>query len=99
MKQAGHYKNLFDGETKYIRPKKEDGLFIQKFDPMKAWDGFQEGNAYQYTWYVPHDVEGLIRVIGKDLFNKRLEEMFAGAQKSRFGWAYNEVNCLSYSSK
>ncbi len=82
MKQAGHYQNLFDRETKYIRPKREDGSFIQKFDPMKAWDGFQEGNAFQYTWYVPHDVEGLIRLMGKELFNQRLETCLRAHKKA-----------------
>lgn len=95
MKQAGYYQNLFDGETKYIRPKNEDGTFIQKFDPMKAWDGFQEGNAFQYTWYVPHDVHGLIQLMGKELFNNRLEEMFVSAQKSMFGGGDDEINSFS----
>ncbi len=74
IKQATYYQNLFDSETKYIRPKKEDGTFISDFDPMKAWDGFQEGNAFQFTWYVPHDVDGLIRLIGEEEFNGRLGE-------------------------
>ena len=95
MKQATYYKNLFDPETKYIRPKKEDGKFIEKFDPMKAWDGFQEGNAFQYTWYVPHDVAGLIQLMGKEEFNRRLGEMFDNARKSRFGGGSDEINSFS----
>ncbi|MBJ6367449.1 GH92 family glycosyl hydrolase [Snuella sedimenti] len=95
MAQAGYYKNLFDPETKYIRPKLEDGTFIKDFDPMRGWDGFQEGNAYQYTWYVPHDIAGLIGLIGKDLFNKRLEEMFSNAQKSMFGGGSEEIHSFS----
>lgn len=85
IKQALNWKNLFDPETKYIRPKKEDGTFIDNFDPMQAWRGFQEGNAVQYTWYVPHDPAGLIQAIGKDLFNERLEHTFEESRKSRFG--------------
>ncbi|MEC3907042.1 GH92 family glycosyl hydrolase [Tamlana sp. 2201CG12-4] len=95
MEQAGYYKNLFDPETKFIRPKLEDGTFIKDFDPMRGWDGFQEGNAYQYTWYVPHDVTGLIDLIGKDLFNQRLEEMFNNAQKSMFGGGSEEIHSFS----
>jgi predicted alpha-1,2-mannosidase len=95
MKQAAYYKNLFDTETKYIRPKKEDGTFIANFDPMKAWDGFQEGNAFQYTWYVPHDVAGLIELMGKDEFNRRLETMFENAQKSQFGGGTGEIHSFS----
>lgn len=85
MKQSQYWKNIFDHKTKYIRPKLPDGEFIDNFDPMQAWRGFQEGNAYQYTWYVPHDVEGLMNSVGKELFNERLEKMFNNAQKTLFG--------------
>ncbi|MBW8330752.1 MAG: GH92 family glycosyl hydrolase [Prolixibacteraceae bacterium] len=95
MKQATYYRNIFDPETKYIRPKNEDGTFIKNFDPMKAWDGFQEGNAFQYTWYVPHDVEGLISLMGKDEFNRRLDEMFITAEKSQFGGGSDEIHSFS----
>ena len=95
FKQAGYYKNLFDPETKFIRPKLENGKFIKDFDPMRGWDGFQEGNAYQFTWYVPHDVAGLISLIGKDEFNKRLEYMFGKSQKSMFGGGSEEIHSFS----
>ena len=95
MKQASYYKNLFDEETKFIRPKKEDGNFISAFDPMKAWDGFQEGNAFQFTWYVPHDIEGLISLIGKDEFNSRLNQMFANSSKTNFGSGNDEIDSFS----
>lgn len=95
MKQATYYQNLFDPETKYIRPRREDGTFIPNFDPMKAWDGFQEGNAFQYTWYVPHDVAGLIHLMGKDEFNRRLGEVFVNAQKSQFGGSTGEIHSFS----
>ncbi|MCB9054026.1 MAG: glycoside hydrolase family 92 protein [Lewinellaceae bacterium] len=85
MKQAGYWKNLFDPESRFIRPRLPDGAFIEDFDPMKAWYGFQEGNAFQYTWYVPHDIAGLIEAMGRDTFNGRLERMFNNAQKSLFG--------------
>lgn len=95
MHQADYYKNLFDAETKFIRPKNEDGTFIKDFDPLKGWDGFQEGNAYQYTWYAPHDILGLIDLIGLDFFNKRLETMFNDAQKSMFGGGSEEIHSFS----
>lgn len=95
IKQAGYYQNLFDAQTKFIRPKREDGSFIEKFDPMKAWDGFQEGNAFQYTWYVPHDVAGLIQLMGKDEFNNRLGNMFVQSQKNKFGGSSEEIDSFS----
>jgi len=85
MLQARNWKNLFDPETKFIRPKYENGTFVGDFNPMQAWRGFQEGNAFQYTWYVPHDPAALIYELGKDLFNERLETTFTESQKSTFG--------------
>ncbi len=85
MKQASYWENLFDKETKFIRPRYENGTFIENFNPMQAWRGFQEGNAFQYTWYVPQDVAGLINVLGKDTFNARLENTFNESRKSTFG--------------
>jgi len=85
MEQSGYWRNLFDPETRFIRPKHPDGSWVEDFDPMEGWRGFQEGNAYQYTWYVPHDIAGLMEAVGHDLFNQRLEQMFTDAQKSLFG--------------
>ena len=85
MQQAGYWKNLFDDKTGFIRPKLPDGQFIEDFDPMRGWDGFQEGNAYQYTWYVPHDPAGLMEKMGKDVFNERLEKTFVESRKALFG--------------
>ncbi len=95
MKQAGYYRNLFDPETKMMRPKLAEGTFIPNFNPMKAWVGFQEGNAFQYTWYVPHDVAGLIRLMGKEEFRNRLEKVFVTSQKSKFGGGSEEVDSFS----
>ncbi len=85
MKQANYWKNIFDPETKFIRPKLPSGEFIDKFDPMKPWVGFQEGNAYQFTWFIPHDPAGLIEKLGVDLFNERLKRTFTESRKTLFG--------------
>ncbi len=85
MNQAQSYKLLFDKETKFIRPRNKDGSFIENFDPMEPWVGFQEGNAFQYTWYVPHDPAGMIELVGLERYNERLEMMFFEARKSLFG--------------
>ncbi len=95
LEYAAGYKKLLDPETKYIRPKLEDGTFIKDFDPMKAWAGFQEGNAVQYTWYVPHDVKGMMNVVGVDLFNERLEKTFVEAKKTLYGGKPGEFDSFS----
>ncbi|MFZ1526063.1 MAG: GH92 family glycosyl hydrolase, partial [Saprospiraceae bacterium] len=84
-KMAEGYKLLYDPKTKFMRPRDTIGAFIKDFNEMTAWVGFQEGNAYQYTWYAPHDIKGLIGLLGKEYFNKRLENMFTESQKSGFG--------------
>jgi len=85
MNQASYWENIFDSETKFIRPKLSNGEFIKEFDPMKGWDGFQEGNAYQYSWYVPHNIAGLIDKMGIETFNNRLEKTLTESRKSVFG--------------
>lgn len=85
MRLSRGWENLFDAETGFIRPKDASGKFIPDFDPKKAWRGFQEGNAYQYTFYVPHDVAGLIHKLGTNQFNQRLEATFQQAEQAKFG--------------
>ena len=85
MKLSQGWKLLYDKETKFIRPKDANGNFVANFDPSQPWRGFQEGNAWQYTFYVPHAVEELVSTLGKDTFNDRLENIFEVSQKNVFG--------------
>ena len=84
MQLSKGWKLLYDSETKFIRPKDEDGQFLDHFKPLEAWRGFQEGNAWQYTFYVPHNVPELIEILGRDEFNSRLENIFTESQKKIF---------------
>jgi len=63
MEKSQNYRNIFDSETKFMRPKNEDGNFIKPFDPLGN-EGFCEGNSWGYTYYVPHDIPGLIDLMG-----------------------------------
>ena len=85
MRYSHGWENLYDPETGFIRPKDQAGKFIPDFDPRKPWIGFQEGNAWQYTFYVPQDPEGLMAKIGPDIFRKRLADTFSNAEKNDFG--------------
>ncbi len=82
---ANNWEKLFDPTTKLIRPRMADGNFIKEFKPLAPWEGFQEGNAMQYTFYVPHEPEKLVHKIGKSLFNTRLDSIFLLSQKDVFG--------------
>jgi len=84
MGLSNGWKHLYDEESGFIRPRDLDGNFIDNFDPAEPWRGFQEGNAYQYTFYVPHDPEGLVSKIGEEAFNERLNSLFEAAEKDNF---------------
>ncbi len=85
MKLSDGWKHLFDPSLKLIRPKLADGTFIENFDPSAPWRGFQEGNSWQYTFYVPHDPRGLIQKIGRTDFNSRLDSIFIKSAPLAFG--------------
>ena len=65
--RAGYYKNLYDKETHYMRAKSIDGKFKTPFDPLSvAGQGYIEGNAWNYSLYVPQDVKGFINLLGSN---------------------------------
>lgn len=79
------WSKLFDPSTKLIRPKKADGTFIDNFNPLESWRGFQEGNAIQYTFFVPGDPNALVAAMGEESFNNRLDSIFTVARATVFG--------------
>ncbi|MGJ1447423.1 GH92 family glycosyl hydrolase [Sphingobacterium spiritivorum] len=79
------WKQLYDPSTNFIRPRDVNGKFIDKFNPYESWRGFQEGNAWQYTFYVPHTPEELVTLVGKETFNRRLDSIFTISRKNVFG--------------
>ncbi|HRN58446.1 MAG TPA: glycoside hydrolase family 92 protein, partial [Agriterribacter sp.] len=85
IRYATGWRSVFNPEHKLMQPRKADGSFIDNFNPLEAWRGFQEGNAVQYTFYVPHDPAALISAIGKELFNKRLDSIFQSSRQDGFG--------------
>ena len=78
-KRAANWRNTYDEKTGFARARKADGSFREPFDPASAGYGsdYTEGNAYQYSWYVPQDVAGLITLLGGDAkFIDRLDQVF-----------------------
>lgn len=84
MELSKGWERIYDPELNLIRPKLENGKFIEDFDPMQVWRGFQEGNAWQYTFYVPHDPKGLIEKVGAEEFTQRLDSIFICSQDKIF---------------
>ncbi len=73
-----NYKNIFDKETGFMRARNSNGKFTIPFDPLSvANQGFIEGNAWNYSLYVPHDINGFIKLIGgKEKLVSRLDSLF-----------------------
>lgn len=85
MKRSANWKNLYDPESGWIRPKNLEGNWKEPFDPYQYESGFVEGNAAQGTWFVPHDLPGLATMMGgKDKMAARLENSFKAAAKLDF---------------
>lgn len=80
INRSKSYKNYFDPTTGFMRGKMLDGSVRTPFNPYTSAhreDDYCEGNAWQYTWLVPHDVEGLINCFGsKEAFISKLDSLF-----------------------
>ena len=76
------YKHYYSKEFKTLRPLLPDGSFYSPFDPKQGENfepspGFHEGNAWNYTFYVPHDIKGLAKLMGGDkAFVNHLQSVF-----------------------
>ena len=81
MERSGDYRNLYDASTRFFRGKNADGNWVTPFDPMSYGGNggapYTEGNGWQYCWYVPQDVPGLIRLLGGvQSFTDKLDTFF-----------------------
>lgn len=85
MELSDGWAKLFDDDLKLVRPRVPGGEWIDNFDPYESWRGFQEGNAMQYTFFVPQNPDSLIARMGKEEFNERLDTIFTQARKTIFG--------------
>lgn len=81
--RATFYRNLFDPTTHFMRPRLSDGTWKEPFNPSdlahaeSTGGDYTEGNAWQYTWHVQHDVDGLIRLMGGPKpFMAKLDSLF-----------------------
>lgn len=77
-KRAQNFNNVFDKNSGFMRPKLADGSFKKEFDPLDTHgQGFIEGNAWNYSLYVPHDVAKLTELNGgKEKFSQHLDSLF-----------------------
>lgn len=81
---ARGWERIYDPDAGFMRPRLASGKFIDNFNPMQVWRGFQEGNAWQYTFYVPHQAGELIAKVGRERFTERLDSIFTVSQDKIF---------------
>ncbi len=85
IKRSHHWKNIFDQEINWIRPKDHDGNWKTPYDPYEYRNGFVESNGAQATWYVPHDLMGLSQLMGgNEKASAQLNSSFEEALKLDF---------------
>lgn len=109
LKRSLSYKKLYNPETKFIQPKNSDGRWFAEFDPLAGANfahnpGYIEGNAWQYLFMVPHDINGLKKLMGGNKkFEARLDELFekdqfdmANEPDFAYGYLYNFIPGKEY---
>ena len=85
MKRATNYKNIWNAEIGWMWNRTLDGKWAEPVDILRYDNGWEEGNAAQYVWFVPHDVQGLINLMGsREAFSTKLNTSFEKAQKHDF---------------
>ncbi len=80
MKRTGNYKNVFDPSTEFMRGRLADGSWVKNFDPEQPYYEYmyREANAWQSSFFAPHDVQGLIGLFkSKQDFENRLDQFFS----------------------
>ncbi|WP_395061090.1 GH92 family glycosyl hydrolase [Flavobacterium sp.] len=82
MKRSQSWKNIFDWNTGFMRPKKNGG-WDRPFDAKEINNNYTEGNSWQYSFFVPQDIPGMIEAYGgNDKFEAKLDEMFNSESKT-----------------
>ncbi len=82
QQRAQFYKNIYDSQTGFMRPKNSDRTWVTPFDPAEGSEHFVEGNSFQYSLFAPQDINGLIDLIGGDKeFDKWLDHLLTYKSK------------------
>jgi predicted alpha-1,2-mannosidase len=82
IRRAQFYKNVFDTESGFMRPR-TNADWLTPFDPREVNFSFTEANSWQYTFFVPHDISGLVELMGgKPKFAAKLDQLFAAESKT-----------------
>ncbi|MEP6682140.1 MAG: GH92 family glycosyl hydrolase [Parafilimonas sp.] len=89
-----NYKNVFDTTVGFVRGREKDGTWVPKdFDPAEWGDPFTEGNPWQWSWSVFHDINGLMNLMGGEKkFNAKLDSLFTAPNIVKYGSYGHEIH-------
>ena len=90
--RALSYRNVFDSESGFFRPRRSDGTWAPDFNPEQDGHGFVEGTAWHYASFAPADMAWLVNAMGRDRFNERMTEFFNYPKPGWYGQYYNSFN-------
>ena len=94
--RALNYRNIFDEKTGFMRPRKANEEFEKPFDPYEWGGAYTEASAWQTTFSVPHDLDGLAELMGgRDSLLKRLDKIFEDKPQYRVGGYKKEIHEMS----
>ena len=81
--RSKNYKNVYNPKTSFMQPRNEKGEFVKGFNPDDYTEDICESNGWQYFWSVPHDLDGLIGLLGsQERFTEKLDSMFTYIPKT-----------------
>jgi predicted alpha-1,2-mannosidase len=90
--RASYYRNVFDPEDRFFRPRDSGGEWVRDFNPAQDSHGFIEGTGWHYQWLAPSDMTWLVHAMGRDLFNQRLTDFFNYPLPGWYAQYYNPYN-------
>jgi predicted alpha-1,2-mannosidase len=84
IERSENFRNLYNPSSGFMQPRDLDGAWLEPFDPLSL-EGWCESNGWQYTFYVPHDIQGLIGLMGgREAFTGKLNHAFEKAVSMDF---------------
>jgi predicted alpha-1,2-mannosidase len=90
--RALDYRNVFNPEVKFFRPRNADGSWVPDFNPAQDGHGFIEGTGWHYQSFAPADLKWVVDAMGRDLFNKRMTKFFDYPEPGWYAEYYNPYN-------
>jgi predicted alpha-1,2-mannosidase len=90
--RALYYRNLFDPDDKFFRPRNADGAWVQGFNPAQDSHGFVEGTGWHYRSFAPADLGWLVKAFGQEQFNAAMTDSFNYPSPGWYAQYYNPYN-------